>query len=141
VEVGADGTLFRAYDAGEFLETGSWQRLHTIIATGNGGVYGLYGPRGSGKSWLMHRAIAEATPAGGTGLWFPCPSGYEPAAFLSMLADTLASQVEGCGRSPRPGSRSGSPRRGGGGRVAGRAVAWHGRQPSCESGCGLPPPR
>jgi predicted AAA+ superfamily ATPase len=54
VDVGADGTLFRAYDAGEFLETGSWQRLRTIIATGNGGVYGLYGPRGSGKSWLMH---------------------------------------------------------------------------------------
>jgi len=94
VDVGADGTLFRAYDAGEFLETGSWQRLRTIIATGNGGVYGLYGPRGSGKSWLMHRAITEATAAGGTGLWFPCPSGYEPTAFLSMLADTLASQVE-----------------------------------------------
>jgi hypothetical protein len=95
VDVGADGTLFRAYDAVEFLETGSWQRLRTIIATGNGGVYGLYGPRGSGKSWLMHRAITEATAAGGTGLWFPCPSGYEPTAFLSMLADTLASQVEG----------------------------------------------
>jgi hypothetical protein len=57
-------------------------------------VYGLYGPRGSGKSWLMRRAITEATAAGGTGLWFPCPSGYEPTAFLSMLADTLASQVE-----------------------------------------------
>jgi hypothetical protein len=95
VDVGADETLFRAYDAGEFLETGSWQRLRTIIATGNGGVYGLYGPRGSGKSWLMHRAITEAAAAGGTGLWFPCPSGYEPTAFLSMLADTLASQVEG----------------------------------------------
>jgi hypothetical protein len=95
VDVGADGTLFRAYDAGEFLETGSWQRLRTIIATGNGGVYGLYGPRGSGKSWLMQRAITQAAAAGGTGLWFPCPSGYEPTAFLSMLADTLASQVAG----------------------------------------------
>jgi hypothetical protein len=41
VDVGPDGTLFRAYDAVEFLETGSWQRLRTIIATGNGGVYGL----------------------------------------------------------------------------------------------------
>jgi hypothetical protein len=93
VDAGADGTLFRAYDPGEFLETGSWQRLRTIITTGNGGVYGLYGPRGSGKSWLMHRAITEATAAGGTGLWFPCPSAYEPTAFLSMLADTLAIQV------------------------------------------------
>jgi hypothetical protein len=94
VDVSHDATLFRAYDAGEFLETGSWQRLRTIIATGNGGVYGLYGPRGSGKSWLMRRAITEATAIGGTGLWFPCPSGYEPAAFLSMLADTLATQVD-----------------------------------------------
>lgn len=94
MDVEAGGTLFRAYDAGEFLETRNWQRLRTIIATGNGGVYGLYGPRGSGKSWLMHRAITEATAAGGTGLWFPCPSGYEPTAFLSMLADTLASQIE-----------------------------------------------
>ena len=100
MDVGADRTLFRAYDAGEFLETGSWQRLRTIIATGNGGVYGLYGPRGSGKSWLMHRAITEATATGGTGLWFPCPSGYEPTAFLSMLADTLASQVEGLRAQP-----------------------------------------
>jgi hypothetical protein len=95
VDVGTDGTLFRAYHASEFLETGSWQRLRTIITTGNGGVYGLYGPRGSGKSWLMHRAVTEATAAGGTGLWFPCPSGYEPTAFLSMLAENLASQVEG----------------------------------------------
>jgi hypothetical protein len=99
-DVGADGTLFRAYDAGEFLETGSWQRLRTIIAAGNGGVYGLYGPRGSGKSWLMHRAITEAAAGGGTGLWFPCPSGYEPAALLSMLADTLAIQVEGLRAQP-----------------------------------------
>jgi hypothetical protein len=100
VDVEAGGTLFRAYDAGEFLETGNWHRLRTIIATGNGGVYGLYGPRGSGKSWLMHRAITLAAAAGGTGLWFPCPSGYEPTAFLSMLADTLASQVEGLRAQP-----------------------------------------
>jgi len=99
VDVGADSTLFRSYDAEEFLETPSWRHLRTIIATGNGGVYGLYGPRGSGKSWLMHRAITEASRAGGTGLWFPCPSGYEPTAFLSMLASTLASQVEARARS------------------------------------------
>lgn len=94
MNAGAHGTIFRSYDAEEFLETPSWRHLRTIIATGNGGVYGLYGPRGSGKSWLMHRAITEAARAGGTGLWFPCPSGYEPTAFLSMLASTLASQVE-----------------------------------------------
>lgn len=100
MDVGTDGTLFRSYDPGEFLETPGWRHLRTIIATGNGGVFGLYGPRGSGKSWLMHRAITEAASAGGTGLWFPCPSAYEPAEFLSMLASTLASQVEDSAREP-----------------------------------------
>jgi AAA ATPase domain len=113
VDVGADGTLFRAYDEGEFLETGSWRHLRMIIATGNGGVYGLYGPRGSGKSWLMGRAITEATAIGGIGLWFPCPSGYEPTAFLSMLADTLARKVEDlrAGPADSPALRKSGPQR------------------------------
>lgn len=122
MDAGSDRTLFRAYDAREFLETGSWERLHEILATGNGGVYGLCGPRGSGKSWLMHRAITEARALGGTGLWFPCPSGYDPEAFLSMLADTLASQVEEAKAPPRGGSRVSwlKPRR--------RAVRWRARR-------------
>jgi RecA/RadA recombinase len=109
VGAGADGTLFRSYEAGEFLETPGWRHLRTIIETGNGGVYGLYGPRGSGKSWLMHRAITEAASAGGAGLWFPCPSAYEPTAFLSMLASTLADQIDVRARGPARPVAPGEP--------------------------------
>jgi hypothetical protein len=93
MEAGTDRTLFRSYSDDTFIATGSWRRLQQIL-TGNGGAYGLYGPRGSGKSWLMRRAIQQAEVDGGMGLWFPCPSGYDTAAFLSALSDNLANEVE-----------------------------------------------
>jgi hypothetical protein len=86
-------TLFRSYSDDAFTETGSWAELARILK-GNGGAYGLYGPRGSGKSWLMHRAIFEAERDGGMGLWLPCPSGDDTSALLSALSDNLASEVE-----------------------------------------------
>jgi predicted ATPase len=76
-----------------FHSTPSWQRLETILK-GNGGCYGLYGPRGSGKSWLMLKAIECARVKQGMGIWFPCPSGYDANAFLSALSDNLANEVE-----------------------------------------------
>ena len=77
-----------------FCPTPAWQQLADILA-GNGGAYGLYGPRGSGKSWLMRRAIRQIELTGGMGLWFPCPGEYSEAAeFLSALSDNLASEVE-----------------------------------------------
>ena len=85
--------VFRAFSIDEFRETSSWRRLARIL-TGNGGSYGLFGPRGSGKSWLMMRAIYEANDNGGLGLWFPCPSKYDSNAFLSALSDNLANAVE-----------------------------------------------
>jgi hypothetical protein len=90
----ANVTFFRSYSEDMFCPTPGWQRLADIL-TGNGGAYGLYGPRGSGKSWLMLRAIRQVELAGGMGLWFPCPSEYSEAAeFLSALSDNLASVVE-----------------------------------------------
>lgn len=90
----ANVTFFRSYSDDMFCPTPCWQRLADIL-TGNGGAYGLYGPRGSGKSWLMLRAIRQVELAGGMGLWFPCPSEYSEAAeFLSALSDNLASVVE-----------------------------------------------
>jgi hypothetical protein len=85
--------VFRAFSISEFRETASWDRLARILV-GNGGSYGLYGPRGSGKTWLMMRAITEANSNGGLGLWFPCPSRYDSNAFLSTLSDNLANAVE-----------------------------------------------
>ena len=87
------GSPFRSFSAADFITNGSWVRLERILA-GNGGCYGLYGPRGSGKSWLMLNAIEVAERGGGLGLWFPCPSEYKAEAFLSMLADNLANLVE-----------------------------------------------
>ena len=90
----ANVTFFRSYSDDMFCPTPGWQRLADIL-TGNGGAYGLYGPRGSGKSWLMLRAIRQVELAGGMGLWFPCPSEYSEAAeFLSALSDNLANEVE-----------------------------------------------
>lgn len=87
------GSPFRSFSAKDFQTNVSWLRVKRILA-GNGGCYGLYGPRGSGKSWLMLNAIDQVQRDGGLGLWFPCPSEYEAEAFLAMLADNLANLVE-----------------------------------------------
>jgi hypothetical protein len=84
---------FRAFSANHFVPNDSWHRLERILDE-NGGCYGLYGTRGSGKSWLMLMAIHRASHKGGLGLWFPCPSEYESEAFLAMLADSLAARVQ-----------------------------------------------
>jgi hypothetical protein len=93
VPQGDEQPVFRAFSMDEFRNTSSWDRLARILR-GNGGCYGLFGPRGSGKSWLMMRAISEANCNGGLGLWFPCPSRYDASAFLSALSDNLANAVE-----------------------------------------------
>ena len=86
-------TGFRAFSYNDFHETASWDRLKRILA-GKGGCYGLYGPRGSGKSWLMLKAIDYAYKEDGMGLWFPSPSEYDANAFLSSLSDNLANSIE-----------------------------------------------
>lgn len=93
VPQGSEPPVFRAFSAAEFRNTSSWERLARILR-GNGGCYGLFGPRGSGKSWLMMRAISEANENNGLGLWFPCPSRYDASTFLSALSDNLANAVE-----------------------------------------------
>src|SRR4051794_25393952 len=93
-------TVFRAFERGEFLEWPAWKRLHKILNS-NGGSYGLSGPRGAGKSWLMLRAIewtenptADEPREPGLGLWYPSPSEYDPLAFLASLSDSLATKIE-----------------------------------------------
>lgn len=77
----------------DFRPTEGWFCLKRIINS-NGGCFGLYGPRGAGKSWLMHRAIVEVEEKGGLGLWFPCPRKYNATDFLFTLTDNLANAVE-----------------------------------------------
>jgi hypothetical protein len=93
MDAGIGRTVFKSYSGKAFVETPCWHQMRGIL-TSDGGAYGIYGPRGSGKSWLMRRAIDEATDAGGMGLWFPCPSGDDSAAILSSLSDNLASEAE-----------------------------------------------
>jgi hypothetical protein len=76
-----------------FYPTPGWVMLARIL-TRNDGVYGLHGPRGSGKTTLMRRAIDEAVAKRGMGLWFPCSSESDPMEFISALCDTLADAVE-----------------------------------------------
>jgi len=85
--------IFRNFCLQDFRPNESWRSLEQILH-GNGGCFGLYGPRGSGKSWLMHRAIDEVEGNGGLGLWFPCPRRYNSSDFLLMLSDNLANAVE-----------------------------------------------
>jgi KAP family P-loop domain len=93
-------SVFRAFEQGEFLEWPAWVRLRKIL-TANGGSYGISGPRGSGKSWLMLRAIEDvreqpddAATKTGLGLWYPSPSEYDPLAFLASLSDSLANAID-----------------------------------------------
>src|SRR2546426_1004115 len=91
---GRVGTVFRAFERAAFLEWPCWERLREILGS-NGGSFGLAGPRGAGKSWLMLRAIDDVrADAGGIGLWYPSPSEYDPLAFLASLSDGLANEIE-----------------------------------------------
>jgi hypothetical protein len=97
IAVGDGTTVFRAYERAEFLEWPAWKRLQKILRA-NGGSYGLSGPRGAGKTWLMLRAI-EWIQEGehrlpGIGLWYPSPSEYDSLAFLASLSDSLATTIE-----------------------------------------------
>jgi hypothetical protein len=87
-------TVFRAFVQDEFLEWPAWTRLRRILDA-NGGSYGLSGPRGAGKSWLMLRAICWAKEGArpGIGLWYPSPSEYRPLDFLASLSDSLANEI------------------------------------------------
>jgi KAP-like P-loop domain-containing protein len=91
--------VFRAFEIDEFREWPAWHRLLRILRS-NGGSYGLSGARGSGKSWLMLRAIAwvrsaeDTGPLGGIGLWYPTPSEYNALAFLASLTDGFGTEID-----------------------------------------------
>jgi hypothetical protein len=111
-DVADRSTVFRAFDPEAFLPWPVWKRLRKIL-TGNGGCYGLSGPRGSGKSWLMQKAIQDAESQQGLGVWFPSPSEYQPEAFLTSLADTLGRKIQENALSYSTGMRR-----------LGRTVSW-----------------
>jgi hypothetical protein len=91
-ESAAVRSFFRAFEAADFVEWPAWRRLASVLS-GNGGCFGLSGPRGAGKSWLMLRAVEEARKKGGIGVWYPSPSEYDPMSFVASLSYNVAGEI------------------------------------------------
>jgi hypothetical protein len=111
----AHTSVVREFDADTFEAWPSWYRLLRLMTPEaapdggedrseagegrdgdphGGGSYGIAGPRGAGKSWLMKRAVAYAQHKKGLGLWYPSPSEYNSMAFLASLSESLANEIE-----------------------------------------------
>jgi hypothetical protein len=86
----AGATLYSAYESNLFVRNPVSTRVCAIVKSNRGGNYGLCGPRGAGKSWLMQAAKDEAEKREGVGLWFPSPSEYDALSFLAALSDVFA---------------------------------------------------
>ena len=76
----------------EFIERAEYARLMSLLSTKTATV-GIAGTRGSGKTWLIRKAIDEVEQGGGLGLWFSCPSKYEESDFVIALFERLCSHV------------------------------------------------
>lgn len=85
-------SLFAAFDNDLFVPQTAWDRVEAILAAKRGGNYGVTGPRGAGKTWLMSRAVSYAREKSGLGLWFPSPSEYDPMAFLAALSEVTSQE-------------------------------------------------
>ena len=88
-----ESSVFRAFDADEFIPLAGWRKIEPILNS-NGGSYGLTGARGAGKTWLILNAIDWAKKRSGMGLWYPSPSIYEAQDFLTSLADNFAIELQ-----------------------------------------------
>ncbi|MER7585353.1 hypothetical protein [Kitasatospora sp. NPDC097691] len=86
----AGTSVLTAFDKKYFIEHAAWRRLSGILEKGGGGSYGLSGPRGSGKTWMMFRASAWAEDRGGLGIHFPSQSDYDPVAFMASITENLS---------------------------------------------------
>jgi hypothetical protein len=95
-------TFLRAFAPREFVRWSSWSRLQRLLSS-NGGCYGLYGPRGAGKTWHLRNAVHRARECDGIGVWYPSPSEYDSSAFLLALTETLAGEIQARWRRMHPG--------------------------------------
>ena len=84
------GEVFASYDHKYFTDTEAWKATQCILDKKRGGNYGVAGPRGAGKSWLMLEAVNHAEASNGLGVWFPSPSEYDAKAFLASLSEVTA---------------------------------------------------
>jgi hypothetical protein len=85
-------SLFAAFSNELFVARHAWNRVESILDANRGGNYGITGPRGAGKTWLMTAAVNYARFNNGLGLWYPSPSEYDPKAFLAALSEVFAQE-------------------------------------------------
>jgi hypothetical protein len=83
---------FAAFNVNQFIGSSDWHKLKAVL-DGNGGTFGIGGPRGSGKSWLILRAVSYAHEIGGIGFWFPAPSDYGAEPLLRALGTSVAAAI------------------------------------------------
>lgn len=87
-------SLLEPFNPDLFVEHHGWIGVKQILESSAAGSYGLSGPRGAGKTWVMEKALKRAEEQSGLGVWFPSPSEYEPIAFLGALSDVVATSFE-----------------------------------------------
>jgi hypothetical protein len=87
-------SLLEPFNSNLFVEHSGWTAVKQILEGSAAGSYGLSGPRGAGKTWVMEKALRRAEEQGGLGVWFPSPSEYEPIAFLGALSEVVATSFE-----------------------------------------------
>jgi KAP family P-loop domain len=83
---------YRAFSINSF-QNWNWNKVSRFLVS-NGGCFGVAGPRGAGKTWLLHRSCEWANDTGGVGVYFPAPSAYDPTSFIVAITDAFCSTLE-----------------------------------------------
>src|SRR3954451_10558064 len=89
-----------SYSPSAFIPWSAWIEVERYLDS-RGVCAGVGGARGSGKSWLLRRAVDWADRNDGIGVYFPSPSAYDASAFLAGLCLALATKTEAKLRPPR----------------------------------------
>jgi hypothetical protein len=83
---------YRSFSLENFKDW-NWSRVESFLAS-NGGCYGVAGPRGIGKTWLLQRACEWANDHAGVGVYFPAPSAYDASSFIVAITDAFCATLE-----------------------------------------------
>lgn len=90
--MGSGQSVHASYEPGQFHESRAWRRVQSFLA-GSGGTVAVVGPRGCGKTWLLHHAQTAADRSGAYRLFYSSPSEHDSASLLISLTDALATSI------------------------------------------------
>ena len=85
-------STYRAFSLEDFRDW-NWPKVQAFL-TSSGGCFGVAGPRGIGKTWLLQRACEWANDHGGVGVYFPAPSAYDASSFIMAITDAFCVTLE-----------------------------------------------